>query len=190
MVAPDGSVGDPYYLNSRVDASAARLQAAGLPYTKQNLVPEVAFRAIVGPLGGHGDRARAGSDRTIDVAGADNGGTQIPVVTTCTQAEPGGEFCTQSCGQSCTSSEYGGTQCSSTCTTSCSTTPPVAPVCTSTPGAPICTPPILIGAVSSLSTATKLTSDGPALPSAKATSCLGGSAELSRICSDNHSPCF
>jgi hypothetical protein len=157
LVAPDGSVSDSYVLNTRVDTSAARLAAAGLPGTPQSFVPEVAFRAIVGPLGDIVIAHEGGSDRVINVSAADNGGTQIPIVTTCTQAEPGGQFCTQSCS----SSEYDGTQCSTTC----SSTPPVAPVCTSTPGAPICAPPILIGAVSSVSTSTGLTSDGPALPS-------------------------
>jgi mono/diheme cytochrome c family protein len=149
--------GSAIALNPRVDPSAAELAAANLPGgTPQTFEPAVAWRSIVGPAGDIIVAHEAGTNRVINVSLADNGGTQTPVVTTCTQAEPGGQFCTQSCD----SSEYGGT----VCTTTCSTTPPVAPVCTSTPGAPICAPPILIGAVSSVAPATGIVSDGPNLP--------------------------
>ncbi len=156
-IGPDGVVvGQPIALNTRVDPSAGELAAAGLPGgTPQSFVPAVAWRAVVGPTGDIVVVHEGGTDRVINVSLADNGGTQTPAMTSCTAAEPGGQFCTQACS----SSEYGGT----VCTTTCSSTPPVAPVCTSTPGAPICAPPILIGAVSSVSQS-GVVSDGPALP--------------------------
>jgi mono/diheme cytochrome c family protein len=128
-VASDGTVATPaVVLNTRVDTSAARLAANGLPGgTPQNFVPAVAWRAVVGPLGDIVIAHEGGTDRVINVAIGDNGGTQVPVST------------------SCQSSEYGGE------------------TCETTHGAPICTPPILIGAVSSVSPA-GVVSDGPALP--------------------------
>lgn len=121
-------VGNRIALNTRVDTSAAQLEANGLTGgTPQNFVPAVAWRTVLGPSGDLVVVHQGGSDRVINVAADSNGGTQTPVST------------------SCSSSEYGGE------------------TCTTTSGTPICTPPILIGAVSSVSD-TGVVSDGPALP--------------------------
>ena len=129
QVGADGSVLGPVVpMNTRVDPSAAALAANGLPGgTPQNFVPAVAWRAVAGPAGDIVVVHEGGTDRVINVSIADNGGTQVPVST------------------SCQSSEYGGE------------------TCETISGAPICTPAILIGEISSVS-ATGVVSDGPALP--------------------------
>jgi mono/diheme cytochrome c family protein len=129
-LAADGSViGAAITPSIRPDPSAAELTANGLSGgTPQNYDPAVAWRAVVGPAGDIIVAHEGGTDRVINVAAGTDGATQVPVST------------------SCTSSEYGGE------------------TCTTTSGAPICTPPILIGEVSSISPTTGDVFDGPALP--------------------------
>jgi hypothetical protein len=128
-VQDDGTVaGQAVKLNTRVDPSAAELAAAGLPGgVPQSYVPEVAWRAVLGPAGDLVVVHEGGTNRVINVSLSDDGATKVPTST------------------SCTSSEYGGE------------------TCQTVTGAPICTPPIMIGAVSSISQ-TGVVSDGPALP--------------------------
>jgi mono/diheme cytochrome c family protein len=131
LIAVDDSgnvQGQPVVPNTRVDPSAAALAAAGLPGgIDQSFVPEVIWRAVLGPAGDIILVHEAGTNRVINVSTSTDGATQTPVST------------------SCTSSEYGGE------------------TCTTTTGAPICTPPIMIGEVTSVSQE-GIPSDGPALP--------------------------
>jgi cytochrome c5 len=130
MIQNDGTlVGTPISLNTRVDTSAAQLAAQGLTGgTPQNFVPEISWRAVVGPAGDLVVSHEGGTDRVIDITDSGSGGTQVKLSTSCSGG--GG---------------YGGS------------------VCTTTSGPPICSPPIMVNLVSSVSQA-GVVSDGPALP--------------------------